>query len=219
MATHRPVSGSGARSQTPRSRRRALTEDEVRKVLAEIPERHRPIGEFLAQTGCRISEVLPLMKSDIDFGQRRVRITRRLYDGEIGAPKSKHSNREVSLSPELARKLWTRLALEEDDALVFPGPGGEPYDRSYLYRIVHTAGEKAGIAWPVGLHTFRHSAATILHRRGVEKEAIRRMLGHHSWEFTSEVYVHDDEIPDGAVLGDLTASTETKSVEEVAVEA
>jgi integrase len=197
----------------------ALNENELRKVLAEIPERHRVLGEFLAQTGCRISEVLPLRKSDIDFGTRRVMISRRLYDGVIGAPKSRHSSRDVSLSPELARKLWASLAREEDDALVFPGPNGEPYDRSYLYRIVHEAGVRAGIEWPVGLHTFRHSAATILHRRGVEKEAIRRMLGHHSWEFTESVYVHDDEIPDGSVLGDLIASTETTLVEAVAVDA
>jgi integrase len=197
---------------------RALSEDELRSVLAEIPERHRLLGEFLAQTGCRISEVLPLRKSDIDFGQRRVRISRRLYDGELGEPKSQHSKREISLSAELARKLWTKLALEDDDALAFPGPDGEPYDRSYLYRIVHAAGKRAGIEWPVGLHTFRHSTATILYRRGVDKEQIRRVLGHHSWEFSERVYVHDDEIPDGAVLGDLSA-TEAIPVEAVAVEA
>jgi hypothetical protein len=48
-------------------------------------------------------------------------------------------------------------------------------------------------------------------RRGVSKEAIRRLLGHHSWDFTAGTYVHleDDDLPDGAVVGDLTApSTE-----------
>jgi hypothetical protein len=45
-------------------------------------------------------------------------------------------------------------------------------------------------------------------RRGVPKEAIRRMLGHHSWEFTAGTYVHldDDDLPDGAIVGDLRAS-------------
>jgi integrase len=53
-----------------------------------------------------------------------------------------------------------------------------------------------------------HTAATLLYRRGVPKEAIRRMLGHHSWEFTASAYLHldDDDLPDGAVLGDLVAS-------------
>jgi hypothetical protein len=46
-------------------------------------------------------------------------------------------------------------------------------------------------------------------RRGVPKEAIRRMLGHHSWEFTAGTYVHldDDDLPDGAVVGDLVAQS------------
>jgi integrase len=197
----------------------ALTEEEMRRVLAALPERHHLLGEFLAQTGTRISEVLPLKKSDIDFGARRLTISRRLYKGELGAPKSRHSARQVSLSPELARKLWTKLALADDDALVFPGPDGEPYDRSYLYRVVNRAGEKAGIEFEVGLHTFRHSAATALYKRGVPKEQIRRVLGHHSWELTASVYVHDDEIPDGAVLGDITAASEADKVEVVAVEA
>jgi hypothetical protein len=42
-------------------------------------------------------------------------------------------------------------------------------------------------------------------RRAVPKESIRKMLGHHSWEFTAGTYVHlnDDDLPDGDVLADL----------------
>jgi hypothetical protein len=44
-------------------------------------------------------------------------------------------------------------------------------------------------------------------RRGVPKEAIRRLLGHHSWDFTAGTYVHlDDDLPDGAIVGDLRAT-------------
>jgi hypothetical protein len=33
----------------------------------------------------------------------------------------------------------------------------------------------------------------------------RRLLGHHSWEFTAGTYLHlnDDDLPDGAIVGDL----------------
>ena len=50
-------------------------------------------------------------------------------------------------------------------------------------------------------------------RRGVPKEAIRRLLGHHSWDFTAGTYVHldDDDLPDGAVVGDLTAGSASTS--------
>jgi hypothetical protein len=51
-------------------------------------------------------------------------------------------------------------------------------------------------------------------RRGVPKEAIRRLLGHHSWDFTAGTYLHldDDDLPDGAVVGHLTAMTSLNEV-------
>jgi integrase len=186
---------------------RALTEEEVVRVLAEVPKQHRLLVETLAQTGLRISELLALTKADIDFGRRRLSVSKRLSEGELDAPKSKNGIRVVPLSPGLAQRLWQRLATSPADAIVFAADDGEPYDRSYLYRVVHVAGEKAGIEWSVGLHTFRHSCASIMFRRGVSKEAIRRLLGHHSWDFTAGTYLHldDDDLPDDAVVGDLVA--------------
>jgi len=97
-----------------------------------------------------------------------------------------------------------------ETTLVFAGVNGGPLGRSYLYRVVRAAGERAGIAWPVGLHTFRHSAGTLLYLRGVDKEKIRKSLGHHSWEFTASTYIHlgDDDLPDGAMLADLVGGPE-----------
>jgi integrase len=114
---------------------------------------------------------------------------------------------QVPLSPGLAQRLWKRLATAEDAALAFGGRDGDPVASKYLYRVVRAAGERAGIEWPVGLHTFRHSAASIMFRRGVPREAIRRMLGHHSWDFTAGTYVHldDNDLPDGSLLADLVA--------------
>jgi integrase len=182
----------------------ALNEQQVVQVLAEVPEPYRLLFEFLGQTGLRISEALALTKGDIDFGRRRLRVERRLYEGRLDAPKSRHGIRTVPLSPGLARALWTQLATLDDEAVVFG-----PLDRTRLYRVVRAAGERAGIEWPVGLHTFRHSCASIMFRRGVPKEAIRRLLGHHSWEFTAGTYVHldDDDLPDGEVVGDLVADS------------
>jgi integrase len=190
----------------------ALTEEEVVRVLAEIPAADRPLIEFLAQTGVRISEALPLTKADVDFGRRRVRIVKRLYEGGLDAPKSKHGVREVSLDPAMAQRLWTRLATAPDEALLFPAEHGGYVSRSRLYTRVRAAGKRAGIEWTVGLHTFRHSAASIMWRRNVNEEQIRRVLGHHSWEFTSATYVHlgDDDVPDGSILGDLVSSAEGK---------
>ena len=206
----------------------ALTEEELTRVLAEIPAEYRLVVEFLAKTGVRVSEALPLTKADVDFGRRRVRIDRRLSEGELDAPKSKHGLRDVPLSPGLARALWTRVATADGSALLFPGEAGGTLGRSHLYRVVRAAGERAGIGWPVGLHALRHSCASIMFRRGVPKEAIRKMLGHHSWDFTASTYLHlnDDDLPETAFLDDLdegnaraTRPAETDRDETAAVEA
>jgi integrase len=199
-------------AQAPVKTVHALSEDELVRVLEEVPERHRLLVETLAQTGLRISELLALTKADIDFGRRRLSVSKRLSRGELDAPKSKNGVRVVPLSPGLAQRLWKRLVTLPEEALVFAGDDGTPYDRTSLYRVVNAAGERVGIEWPVGLHTFRHSCASIMFRRGVPKEAIRRLLGHHSWDFTAGTYVHldDDDLPDGAVVGDLVAGTRPK---------
>jgi integrase len=191
---------------------RALNEEQVVQVLVQVPEQYRLLVECLAQTGLRISEALALTKRDIDFGRRRVSVSKRLYKGQLDAPKSRHGVRQVPLSPALAQRLWTSLATADEDALVFARVDGRPFDSTALYRVVRAAGERAGIPWPVGLHALRHSCASIMFRRGVPKEAIRKLLGHHSWEFTAGTYVHldDDDLPDGAVVGDLTATAGTR---------
>jgi integrase len=185
----------------------ALTEDEVVRVLAEIPDADRPLITFLAQTGVRISEALPLTKADVDFKRGRVQIVKRLYRGGVGAPKSAYGVRKVPLSPALAETLKSRLESAPDHALVFPAVDGGFVNRTQLYRRVRAAGVRAGIEWTMGLHTFRHSAASIMWRRGVDVEKIRRTLGHHSWQFTSTTYVHldDDDQVSGDVLADLVA--------------
>jgi integrase len=194
----------------------ALTEEEVVRVLGEVPEEYQLLVELLAQTGLRISEALALTKADIDFGRRRLSVSRRLYEGELDAPKSRHGVRQVPLSPSLSQRLWKLLATSDDRAVVFSADGGKPFGRSQLYRVVNAAGERAGIEWPVGLHTFRHSCASIMFRRGVPKEAIRRLIGHHSWDFTAGTYVHlgDDDLPDGAIVGDLTAEAPSQRLRE-----
>jgi len=192
----------------PASPGRALSEEEVMKVLAEMPVRYRSLVEFLVQTGIRISEAQALSKADVDFDRRRVRITKRLYQGGLDAPKSRNGLREVSLSPAMANRLQEQLAAAPDDTLLFSTRAGTAIDRSKLYRAVRAAGLRAGIEWPVGLHTLRHTCASIMWRRGVNREQIRRMLGHHSWDFTASTYIHlgEHDLPDGAILGDLVAN-------------
>jgi integrase len=179
----------------------ALTEAELRRVLDEIPPAYQLAIDMLADTGLRIGELLALRKRDIDVEQRLVDVTQSIVDGDRGVPKTTSSARFVAFSPELAARLSARLTVLDNDERVFVRSNGRPFDRSRLYHVVREAGERAGIEWAVGLHTLRHTFATLLFRHGVPKEQIRTALGHRSWEFTARVYLHDNTIPSVGALG------------------
>jgi integrase len=187
---------------------KALTEDELPRLLAEIPSPHRLFFALLAHTGLRVSEALALRWSDLDLGQCRLHVRRRLYKGAYAPPKSRYGRRTIPLSPGLAQQLWqARKASERiaDGDLLFHTQDGRPLDRVNLFnRILKPAARRAGVPW-CGFHTLRHTCASILFRRGLNAKQIQLWLGHHSPGFTLSVYVHliDDDLPDAGFLDEV----------------
>jgi hypothetical protein len=66
-----------------------------------------------------------------------------------------------------------------------------------MSRVLKPAARRAGVPW-VGFHTFRHTCATRLFRRGLNAKQAQVWLGHHSPAFTLAVYVHliSDDLPE-----------------------
>lgn len=201
-----PVEGEPEQEAEPP---KALTEDELRALLADVPNESRLLVEFLAHTGLRISEALGLRWADVDLGRRRVKVSRRLYRGNVAPPKSSYGRREVPLSEGMARALWAARKAPGvqpgDTAPVFAGRDGRPLDRSAFYRTVKAAARRVGVPW-AGLHTLRHTCATMLFRSGLNAKQVQAWLGHHSPAFTLATYVHllPDDLPDPAFLDKLT---------------
>jgi integrase len=203
---------------------KALTEAELRALLDAVPEEWRLLVTLLAQAGLRISEALPLRWRDVDFGRRRLLVRRSLSRGRIGQPKTRHGRRDVPLTKSMAQALWSARKLPgvdaADGALVFPGRDGGFLDRAQVYRVVKAAAKKAGVPW-AGLHTLRHSCATILFRRGWNAVQVQKFLGHHSPAFTLAVYVHllPDDLPEPVFFDELALRRDGRDVGEVDDEA
>ena len=175
---------------------RALADAELAALVEATPERRRLLVRFLAETGLRISEAMELRWSDVDLGQRRLHVRRRLYRGKVAGPKSRYGRRSVPLSAHIARELWTRRAGAADDGLVFPNRDGGHLNSSNVHRWFKPAAERAGVPW-AGLHTLRHTCATNLFRHGLNAKQAQIWLGHHSPAFTLAVYTHllSDDLP------------------------
>jgi integrase len=202
------VAGDGSAE---REQAKALTEDELRRLIENVETERRLLIEFLAQTGLRISECVALRWQDIDFGRRRLRVERRFFRGRYGPPKSRFGRREVPLSPKMARRLWA-LRKERpgasDETTVFADKKGVPIDASTAFRAVKAAAKKAGVPW-AGLHTLRHTCATILFARGLNAKQVQRWLGHHAASFTLDTYIGllNEELPEPDFFDDSSDAT------------
>jgi integrase len=186
---------------------KTLTDDELARLLAEIPEAHRLLFELLAVTGLRIGEALALQWQHIDFGRRRLLVRRRWYRGTFAAPKSKFGRRDVPLTETMTQRLW-QLRKDAghgtDEALVFPSAAGTPLGDANLYKIFKPAAARAGVPW-AAFHTLRHTCATSLFRSGKNAKQVQAWLGHHAASFTMDTYVHllPDDIGEAPEAFDL----------------
>ncbi|MEZ5079650.1 MAG: tyrosine-type recombinase/integrase [Thermoleophilia bacterium] len=189
---------------------RALTEDELSRLITETPEEWRLLVSFLAQTGLRVGELIALRWDDVDLERRRVHVRRRLYKGEIDAPKSSYGIRDIPLSPALTDALadWrSESPYGEDSDLVFPTRVGTGHTGSNLLRrVVKPAAVRAGVPW-AGMHTLRHTCASMLFRSGWNAKQVQMVLGHHSPAFTMSTYVHliPEDLPEPTFRQDVVS--------------
>ncbi len=177
----------------PRHLPEVLSVEEIERILSVIdlskPEgqRNRAIVETLYGSGLRVSELVNLKLSDIDFDQHFMRV-----EGKG----SKQRLVPLSELAEKAIKLWLydRNLLEikhGQQDFVFLNRRGHKLTREMIFIITKQLAAEAGIQKIISPHTFRHSFATHLLEGGANLRAIQEMLGHESI-ITTEIYTHMD---------------------------
>jgi integrase len=200
----RPLTGD----EDDEDRVKALSEEELARVIEAVRPEWRLFVTFVAHTGMRISEAIAVRWSDVDLEAGRVHVRRRWFAGTYAPPKSRFGKRQIPLSPDLAEALARRRDAFRPaaDELVWPNRSGNPLDPpNILSRVLKPAGQAAGVPW-IGWHTLRHTCGSILFRHGANAKQVQHWLGHHSPAFTLSVYVHAmrDNMPDPAFLDTLT---------------
>jgi len=133
---------------------RALTTDEAAHLIEQVPEGWRLLVWLLLETGLRISEALALTWADVDLGRKRLRVERRLYRGKLAPPKSRYGRREVPVSDDLARALWSRRgavgAAHDGDPVFTSATGGMLNAANLANRVFKPAAKRASAAGRVG---------------------------------------------------------------------
>ena len=182
-----------------------LTTAQVGTLLEEAESsRYALLFELLVNTGLRRGEALALTRSDVDFAKRliRVRGTLARVDGElvVTEPKTAKSRWVIHMSPAAERVLKAVSLRQKEDRLragsvwvstgyIFTTETGEPCDPRNALRALKVAADRAGLPG-VGLHTLRHSAATVMLEKGVPLKVVSEILGHTSVSITGDIYGH-----------------------------
>jgi integrase len=127
----------------------------------------RLLVDFLVATGLRVSEVIALDWLDVDFGHRRVTISKRNYRGDLDRPKSAMSRRDVRISQGMAQRLWELRKSREhatDEDPIFTTKTGKRHNYGNLYHCVlkpamRAAGIEHGGFHRLATHAGRNSDA------------------------------------------------------------
>jgi len=174
-----------------RSLPKSLSEDEVDSLL-NAPNTDEPLGhrdramlELLYATGLRVSELINLKQSQINFNQGVLRIVGK-GDRERLIPLGDESQRWLKDFIDGPRM---EILLERQTDYLFPTRRGDRMTRQAFWHIIKRYSEKAGVRKKLSPHSLRHAFATHLLNRGADLRVVQLLLGHSDLS-TTQIYTH-----------------------------
>ncbi len=176
---------------------KAMTREELERLLAATPARWLPFFSLLAETGLRISEILGLDWPDLQLGDRpTLKVRRQFYRGEMRKTKTATGRRVLPISAGAASWAEANLPNLPVGAVFTTRTGLRLSDRN-VRRALDSVTEDLGLGW-VTPHVFRHSCASRLLSDGRSIRQVAGWLGHADPAFTLRTYVHlmDDGLGD-----------------------
>ncbi|WP_297535546.1 site-specific tyrosine recombinase/integron integrase [Thermococcus sp.] len=168
--------------KVPRSLPKALTRDEVKRLLSVIPpmrKRDRLIVLLLYGAGLRVSELVNLKRGDVDL-ERGIIVVR----GGKGA-----KDRVVPIPEFLVEEIRSYLETRSDSSEYLlveeRRRSKDKLSTKTVWYLLRKYGKRAGVE--VTPHRLRHSFATHMLERGVDIRAIQELLGHSNLS-TTQIY-------------------------------
>lgn len=163
--------------------KRAILDPEKTQALADkLEEPYATLVLFLSTTGLRVGEAVGIKWSD--FNGNELRVSRRIYEGKQGDPKSEDSARNLPIS----ETLMTRMRTLGEGEWVFRSRNGTTINPgNALRRYLHPAARELGFHLS-GWHDFRHTVATESINSGAPIKRVSQLLGHSDIRTTMKYY-------------------------------
>lgn len=193
---------------------RWLSEDEIKLFKEQAVCKYKtgndryiyglPIS-LIIYTGLRCGELAALKWSDIDFENKKIYVRKNIvtiYDYEDTEKKTRKVNLQASTKTSEGRTIPLIKSAEDilnsiKSKYQETNPDGFIINNSDKMVHVDTISDSytniaktAGIENPLGIHTLRHTFASLLIKKGVDIKIVSDILGHKDVSFTYNIYVH-----------------------------
>ena len=171
---------------------RILTEKEFGTLLSQLVHPYRCMVPLAGCTGLRISEIMGLRWSGINFESLALEIREGFARSQVTKLKTEYSQDQLPLDPEVATILleWKRLCPATEGDWVFPSPRTAMPDDSGSLRkkVLKAAALRAEISGQIGWHTFRHSYRAWLDETNAPLGVQQKLMRHANISTTMNVY-------------------------------
>lgn len=156
------------------------------EVSSKTGKRNHCIIEVLYGCGLRVSELIDIKISNINFKENYIKINGK-GDKTRFVPLAHYTAKLIKDYISDVRSGY-KVGKKYEDTL-FLNSRGTSMSRVIVFLIIKELTDKAGVSKKISPHTFRHSFATHLLQNGADLRFIQEMLGHSSIT-TTEVYTH-----------------------------
>ncbi len=173
----------------PKSKKRLpvfIEEDQIASLLNEVQfeegfvgQRNKLIIELFYVTGIRLSELINIKISDVDFNNQSIKV--------LG---KRNKERIIPLSSNVVNDLNIFIENNQKNKYLFTNLEGEKLYNKLVYRLVNKYIGEISSVNKKSPHILRHTFATHMLNNGADINAIKELLGHANLSAT-QVYTHN----------------------------
>lgn len=173
----------------PKSKKRLpvfIEQDQIESLLSEVQfekgfigQRNKLIIELFYVTGIRLSELINIKISDVDFNNQSIKV--------LG---KRNKERIIPLSSNVVNDLNLFIKSNKQSKYLFTNLEGDKLYNKLVYRVVNKYIGKISSINKKSPHILRHTFATHMLNNGADINAIKELLGHTNLSAT-QVYTHN----------------------------
>jgi len=173
----------------PKSKKRLpvfIEEGQILSLLNEVKfeegfvgQRNKLIIELFYVTGIRLSELINIKISDVDFNNQSIKV--------LG---KRNKERIIPLSPNVVSDLNIFIENKHQNNYLFTNLEGKKLYNKLVYRLVSKYIGEISSVNKKSPHVLRHTFATHMLNNGADINAIKELLGHANLSAT-QVYTHN----------------------------